>query len=163
METMVRIQHGMWSKRSEADMHDQMGVSCAQTGGPDFALNWAANNGGGVADKQCDEYHMDDQPYFPCGDRSGRTLRVPEYTTIGTVEDQKQWLVNVGPIAACFNVYEDFYTWNWSEGPYKYDGKSKLAGGHCILIVGYDDKAGCWIMRNSWGTGFGVNGYGNLT
>jgi C1A family cysteine protease len=159
---MVRIQHGMWSKRSEADMHDQMGVSCGQTGGPDFALDWAANKGGGVADKLCDEYHMDDQPYFTCGDRSGRALRVPEYSSVGTVADQKQWLVNVGPLAACFNVYNDFYSWNPASGPYTYDGKSKWIGGHCILIVGYDDKAGVWTIRNSWGS-WGVNGYGNLT
>lgn len=162
METMVRIQHGMWSKRSEGDMHDQMGVSCGQTGGPDFALDWAANKGGGVADKQCDEYHMDDQPFFPCGDRPGRTLRVPEYTSLGNVQDQKQWLVNIGPISACFNVYNDFYSWNWSKSPYKYDGKSPLAGGHCILIVGYDDSKGAWIFRNSWGSWWGVNGYGNI-
>lgn len=162
---MVRIQHGMWSKRGEGDFHDQMGVSCGQGGGPDFALNWAATTGGGVADKQCDEYDMDDKPWFPCGDRSGRTLRIPAYTSLNTVSDQKQWLVNVGPISACFNVYADFGARtpaNWAAGPYKYDGKSKLQDGHCILIVGYDDNAGVWMFRNSWGTGFGVKGYGTM-
>jgi C1A family cysteine protease len=160
---MVRIQHGMWSKRGEGDFHDQMGVSCGQTGGPDFALTWAANTGGGVADKQCDEYDGDDKPFFPCGDRSGRTLKIPQYTSLNTIADQKQWLANVGPIAACFNVYWDFFNWNWAASPYKYDGKSGLDGGHCILLVGYDDNEGAWIMRNSWGIHFGVNGYGNLT
>jgi C1A family cysteine protease len=136
IETMVRIQHGMWSKHSEGDFHDQMGVSCAQNGGPDFALNWVASTGGGVADKQCDKYYGDDKPWFPCGDRSGRTLRIPQYQSLSTIVDQKQWLVQVGPIAACFNVYWDFFSWDWTKGPYKYDGISGLDGGHCILIVG---------------------------
>jgi C1A family cysteine protease len=160
---MVRIQHGMWSKRAEADLHDSMGVSCLSTGGPDIALNWAAGSGNGVADKQCDEYDEDDKPWFPCGDRSGRTLKIPAYTPLNTITDQKQWLVDVGPIAACFNVYYDFGNWTWAEGPYKYNGFSAIDGGHCILLVGYDDVAGLWIMRNSWSAGFGVKGYGNLT
>src|SRR5258708_13290144 len=32
-------------------------------------------------------------------------------------------------------------------------------GGHIMLIVGYDDPHGCWIVKNSWGTGLGDSGY----
>lgn len=32
-------------------------------------------------------------------------------------------------------------------------------GGHCQVIVGYDDNLQCWIVRNSWGTGWGISGY----
>ncbi len=32
-------------------------------------------------------------------------------------------------------------------------------GGHAILIVGYDDAQGCWICKNSWGTGWGESGF----
>jgi len=28
-----------------------------------------------------------------------------------------------------------------------------------MLVVGYDDALSCWIIKNSWGTGFGANGY----
>ena len=34
-----------------------------------------------------------------------------------------------------------------------------VAGGHCISIVGYDDAAGCWMAKNSWGTGWGESGF----
>ncbi len=39
-----------------------------------------------------------------------------------------------------------------------------LDGGHAILLVGYDDRkdGGCWIFRNSWGSGWGDSGYGYL-
>ena len=34
-----------------------------------------------------------------------------------------------------------------------------VRGGHCVAIVGYTaDKR--FIVRNSWGTGWGDNGYG---
>ena len=33
-------------------------------------------------------------------------------------------------------------------------------GGHCVMAVGYDDNAQMWKIRNSWGTGWGLNGTG---
>jgi len=35
-------------------------------------------------------------------------------------------------------------------------------GGHAMLIVGYDMPAKVWIVRNSWGPGFGDGGYFRL-
>jgi hypothetical protein len=40
-----------------------------------------------------------------------------------------------------------------------------LAEGHAMLVVGYDDGTsgqGEWIVRNSWGLGWGEDGYGYL-
>lgn len=33
-----------------------------------------------------------------------------------------------------------------------------IVGGHCVLIVGYDDVTGRFEIRNSWGTSWGKNG-----
>jgi C1A family cysteine protease len=38
--------------------------------------------------------------------------------------------------------------------------QEKLLGGHAILAVGYDDSTRMFTFRNSWGTGWGKNGYG---
>lgn len=35
-------------------------------------------------------------------------------------------------------------------------------GGHALVCVGYDDSRKKWIMRNSWGQGWGLNGYFEL-
>ena len=35
----------------------------------------------------------------------------------------------------------------------------QLIGGHAVLAVGYDDKIQRFIVRNSWGTGWGMKGY----
>ena len=33
------------------------------------------------------------------------------------------------------------------------------AGGHAMLIVGYSDAKNAWLVRNSWGAGWGINGH----
>lgn len=35
----------------------------------------------------------------------------------------------------------------------------KLLGGHCVMLAGYDDSKNAFKVRNSWGTGWGLNGY----
>ena len=35
----------------------------------------------------------------------------------------------------------------------------KLLGGHCVVCCGYIEKTKRWIMRNSWGSSWGDNGY----
>ncbi len=34
-----------------------------------------------------------------------------------------------------------------------------VLGGHCVAVVGYDDSTQTLIARNSWGTGWGQDGY----
>ena len=34
----------------------------------------------------------------------------------------------------------------------------QLLGGHAVCVVGYDDNRQVFIVRNSWGTGWGANG-----
>jgi len=35
----------------------------------------------------------------------------------------------------------------------------RMVGGHAVLAVGYDDAAKRFILRNSWGTKWGMQGY----
>jgi C1A family cysteine protease len=34
-----------------------------------------------------------------------------------------------------------------------------VVGGHCVVAVGYDNSKRQFIIRNSWGTGWGLAGY----
>jgi C1A family cysteine protease len=34
-----------------------------------------------------------------------------------------------------------------------------VLGGHAVLAVGYDDSKSAVLVRNSWGSGWGLNGY----
>jgi len=42
-------------------------------------------------------------------------------------------------------------------------GKDEVPlGGHAVLVVGYDMNEKRFIVRNSWGSGWGKNGYFTL-
>lgn len=71
-----------------------------------------------------------------------------------------------------FTVYSS-YTQQSAAGkiPYPNPGEGTV-GGHAVMIVGYDDNMiikngakqtkGAFLIRNSWGTGWGMAGYGYL-
>ncbi|WP_347350292.1 C1 family peptidase [Intrasporangium sp.] len=73
------------------------------------------------------------------------------------VDEIKAHLTTVGPVTGCFVVYTDFFS--YKSGVYK-QTTGKQEGGHCVAIVGYDDAQQAWIIKNSWGTGWGMGGYG---
>ncbi len=68
----------------------------------------------------------------------------------------KAHISQFGAITACFYVYNDFFA--YKSGIYKHV-TGDLAGGHCVSLVGYDDAAGCWIAKNSWGPSWGDHGF----
>jgi len=37
--------------------------------------------------------------------------------------------------------------------------QEKTLGGHAVMAVGYDDKAKRFLVRNSWGSDWGLKGY----
>lgn len=170
VESMARIEHDVWTERSEGDVHDGLRFTCGQGSNPETALDWITSNGG-LADPDCWPYSTPPAglpaarrdawraEYTPSWDRSGRTVRITDYVRLGDVEQQKVWLDTVGPLTACFDVYDDFF--GLGSGVY-HRTSDHLAGGHCVLIVGYDDAAGCWLFKNSWGTGYHVGGYGRI-
>ncbi len=156
VEAMTRIEHAVWSLRSEGDVHDGMNAQCATTGWPTHAFDWMKSNG--VADPGSWAYETTNQKYAPTPDRAGRTVRLDSYVTLSNVNDQKVWLDNVGPLSACFTVYNDFFAYGPNSGVYTQTSQA-VAGGHCIVVVGYDDAKQAWLIRNSWGTGWGMQGY----
>ena len=67
-------------------------------------------------------------------------------------------IFNRGPITAAFYVYNDFFS--YKSGVYEYTSGT-FAGGHAIKILGWGVEKGVkfWYCANSWGTGWGLNGY----
>lgn len=73
----------------------------------------------------------------------------------------KTVLANYYPVVLGFSVYASFETQEVANTgivpmPQPHE---KLLGGHCVLLVGYDDATGLWKLRNSWGPNWGKNGY----
>jgi hypothetical protein len=84
-------------------------------------------------------------------DRNRLIWKITEITA-WTGDARKTYIANVGPLICGYTVYEDFDSYNG--GVYSH-ATGDVRGGHAVMVVGYDDDDGCWICRNSWGTGFG--------
>jgi C1A family cysteine protease len=59
-------------------------------------------------------------------------------------------------VVAVFDVYTDFFSYD--SGVYSYVS-GEYEGGHAILIVGWNDSDSAFIVKNSWGTGWGESGF----
>ena len=68
------------------------------------------------------------------------------------------------PFVFGFSVYSSFETREVSNtGTAPMPGrKDSLLGGHAVLAVGYDDAEQRFLVRNSWGTGWGDHGFFTL-
>jgi C1A family cysteine protease len=65
------------------------------------------------------------------------------------------------PVIFGFSVYESFQTAEVAKTgmvPLPPRGE-KMLGGHAVLAVGYDDETQRFLVRNSWGEGWGEGGY----
>ncbi|NTV25545.1 MAG: C1 family peptidase [Chlorobiaceae bacterium] len=74
----------------------------------------------------------------------------------------RDWLSSHGPILAALNVDETWDNATAAKGNLDAFKPGTTRGGHAIAIVGYTpDKR--FIVRNSWGTGWGDKGFGYAT
>lgn len=82
--------------------------------------------------------------------------RVPQ-----TLADIKQCLYDGYPVVFGFTVYTAFESDVVTKtGVLNMPAKGeKVLGGHAVLCVGYDDTTQRFIVRNSWGTSWGQQGY----
>jgi C1A family cysteine protease len=77
----------------------------------------------------------------------------------------KTCLINGYPFVVGIAVYSSFESDEVAKSgnvPLPNVHKEELLGGHAVVCVGYDASKEVWIMRNSWGTSWGNNGYFTL-
>jgi len=106
-----------------------------------------------------------DSPYTQIPSVPTYTTKIPLCHKIKTsvnftgAANMKYYLQN-GPIVAALTMYYDIGRFRGT-GVYTVT-TAYSSGGHAVCIVGYDDAEKCWIIKNSWGTGWGNNGYGKI-
>ena len=91
---------------------------------------------------------------------AGRLKIQAYFNLISTKQDKltmfKTWLANNGPILTCLDCDDTWMDVKRDGLLEKYDSKS-ADGGHAVSIVGYTPTH--FIIRNSWGIGWGDKGF----
>ena len=74
----------------------------------------------------------------------------------------KAYLAEGIPVILTFPTYDNFYKFTPANCTYtKYEGKQ--IGSHAVCLVGYDNAKNAYKFINSWGTAWGLNGYGYIS
>ncbi|MBU8920287.1 MAG: T9SS type A sorting domain-containing protein [Bacteroidales bacterium] len=146
----------------EYDLSEQQVLSCRTQGsgcnGGWYSWAWEYISEYGAVLETCMPYQADDD--VPCTDAlctkvasAGEWYDVPN-----NVESIKQ-AVMISPVATTFTVYDDFR--DYIGGCYEHADEEPI--NHAVVIVGWDDMMcggeGAWLIKNSWGTGWGLDGY----
>ena len=113
----------------------------------------------GVPDEGCypDPHRPFDYPYTSVEGWENRTVKIMEWGWVPhDPESIKEALIDYGPLIICIYVYEDMYDYN--EGIYR-RSTDEIVGGHLVALVGYNDTSQSWLVKNSWGSQWGDDGW----
>ncbi len=167
MESRILVDGG-----PEYDLSEENVLSCniygAGCGGGDdiIVVNYYTKEGTSL--EACAPYDATDGT--PCAD-CPYTRKLCGWEIIGTnldsenptvVETVKQALMDYGPLWVTMDASGPGFS-SYTGGVYEWWNPSAV--NHAVLLIGWDDAlthshgSGAWIVKNSWGTGWGDNGY----
>lgn len=101
----------------------------------------------------------------PAASQEAAQHKVQTIQPISSFLGLKSALYDGNPFVFDFKVYESFENPQWSsnpdfsEMPMPDQNTEKLLGGHEVMSVGYNDEYQAFLIRNSWGTSWGMGGY----
>lgn len=160
LETMMQYQHGerFNPDLSEAHLFFCAGGTCKWGVNVSHAAQYLVEHG--VPDEGCfpDPHRRTDQP---CNDTlpgwENRTVQIRDWGWAPRDETAiKEALIEHGPLTICIWVYKDFLYYDG--GVYRHTW-GRLDGGHLVTLMGYDDDMEAWLVKNSWGSSWGNNGW----
>jgi hypothetical protein len=85
-------------------------------------------------------------------------LKITSYFNLGSkLSSWRTWLATKGPILTRLSVDDTWYDADATQGNLDVYKPATARGGHAVALVGYTPDR--FIVRNSWGTGWGDKGF----
>ena len=100
------------------------------------------------------------QPPLSCYQNALKYKALKVYNIQNNKLEMQKYLIDNNPFVVGIAIYSSFMNINVGKTGYVKMpdiNTETFIGGHCVVCVGYNTKY--WIMRNSWGTSWGANGY----
>jgi hypothetical protein len=162
MESQVLM--GSHAPGTDVNLSEQTLISCGGSGNcsggyVNYAADFITNTG--LPKESCYPYTAANGTCSKaCSGWTNSDYRITGWhwvaTTNPTAAALKAAVNTYGPIVTTMNVYNDFFY--YTGGVYKFTSGG-YAGGHAVVIVGYDDAGQYFIVKNSWGAFWGEKGF----
>ena len=150
---------------TDPDYSEQYLLSCSSAGDCDYgyadqALDFLCATG--TPPESCFPYEGDDT--VACGESCPETadyinrMSNAGFVTLDYVDvDAIKSALDEGPVITWLRIHESLYAYD--DGVYSAYGSAYSGSNHFVLVIGYDDAEQCWIAKNSWGMGWGEDGF----
>lgn len=159
-ESVIKKQDGI-----DVDLSEQYLVSCNPYG-------WGCDGGAWAYDMFVDPGAVMEScfPFSGCDTPCNHNCPYPYVAqgwafvnpnvSVPAVNEIKQAIYDYGAVGAA--VYVDSFFQYYTAGVFDHCLKKKKYPNHMIQLVGWDDskgEKGAWLLKNSWGTGWGESGF----
>jgi putative hemolysin/C1A family cysteine protease len=129
----------------EACMAYVDGTSCSCASSCD--VNCTYRSTGSCSDATCSDR---------CSDWQSRLVSIDASAPVPSGQ-MKEYLVSEGPLSVAMGVGSGYGGAFDAQGVYRCSNDD--GANHAVVVVGYSDAAGYWIVKNSWGAGWNGDGY----
>ena len=161
--TVAPLEFLLRNASQNVDLSEQFLVSCNNAGFSCVAGGWWAFDtvlGAGLVPEACFPYVARDAACAnTCGPlpnaQLARWAYVDRYGGTPSVVAIQQAVLQRGPLAVAVAVGDDFFRYRSGV----FDVQHRGAVNHAVVIIGWDDALGAWLLRNSWGVAWGMQGH----
>ena len=152
----------------DMDLSEQHLVSdCCNAGNcgggwPDWALKYVRDTG--VSEESCFPYTRSNGACTPCSGWDENPWKIENYKYVSSSKDAfKSALQEYGPLSVVLKAPDDWFYYRGGVYEPAWTATDGVGwANHAVVLVGWDDSNSCWIIKNSWGSGWGENGYARV-